>query len=83
MFNCSTSSNSILTKVYSCSVDPQKLYGVHVAINYTPLSIAYYAYDSTAKFLFLGPAALIHVCTVYQKNGTVKRSYMVLEILSN
>ena len=57
-------------------------------INTTPLSMAYYAYDSTTNFLSLGPTMLIVVATattdtcmyirmyVYQKNGTVKRSYV-------
>ena len=31
---------------------------VQLAINYTPLSMAYYVYDSTANLLFLGPTAL-------------------------
>ena len=35
-------------------------------MNYTPLSMAYYAYDSTAKFLSLGSTVLI----IMQKNGT-------------
>ena len=36
-----------------------KLCGVDVAINYTPLSMAYYAYGSTANFLSLGSTVLI------------------------
>ena len=38
---------------------PRKLCGVRVAINYTPLSMAYHAYDSTANFLSLGSTMLI------------------------
>ena len=44
--------------------------------------MAYYAYDSTANFFSSGLQRLyVHV---YQKNGTVKRSYMyvVFEIFS-
>ena len=42
-----------ISKVHLCSVDPQKLCGVHVAINYTPFSMAYYTYDSIANCLSL------------------------------
>ena len=34
---------------------------VYIAINYTPLSMAYYAYDSTANFLSLGSTVLIYL----------------------
>ena len=33
-------------KVYSRSPEPRKLCGVRVAINYTPLSMAYYAHET-------------------------------------
>ena len=67
------------SQVHSHSVDPRKLCGVCVAINYTPLSMAYmyYTYDSTANFLFFRPTALtciyIYTCT-YQKNGSLSLS---------
>ena len=67
---------SVGSKVHSRSGDPWKLCGVCVAINYTPLSMTYYAYDSTADFLSLECTVLI--C----KNSAVKRSYVVLEILN-
>ena len=41
------------------SVDSWKLCGVCVAINYTPLSMAYYAYDNTINFLSLGSTVFI------------------------
>ena len=44
------------TQVHSLLVDPQKLCSVRIAINYTPLSMAYYIYDSTAS---LGSIVLI------------------------
>ena len=54
---------------------PGKLCGVQrvpVAINYTPLSVAYYTYDSTAN-LSLGHTALIHVC-ISEEQHCIKRS---------
>ena len=39
----------------------RKLCDVRIAINYTPLSMAYYTYDSTVNFLSFGPTAL--TCT--------------------
>ena len=54
------------TKVHSRSVDPWKLCGVRIAINYTPLSMAYYTYDSihVANFSSLGRLQhlYVHVC---------------------
>ena len=47
--------------VYSHSVDSQKL---HVGVKYYIVhmySMRYYAYDSTATFLFLGPTVLIYI----------------------
>ena len=68
-----------ITKVYCVKLTPRKLCDVRIAINYihVPLSMAY---DSTANFSSFGPT-----CTcfhVYQKNGFVKRSYVVFEILN-
>ena len=40
----------INSKVHSHSVDPRKLCGVSIAIKYTPLSMAYYAYELTLSF---------------------------------
>ena len=46
----------LITKVHSCSVNPQKLRGVYVVIYYTPLSMAYaYVYDSTAMYVTFYP----------------------------
>ena len=61
--------------VHSHSVDSRKLCSVCVATNYTPLSMAYYAYGSAI------PQNLQYLYA-YQKNCTVKRSYVVLEILN-
>ena len=44
--------------------------GVCIAINYTPFSMAYCTYDSTAN-------------CISKKNSAVKRSYVVLEILTS
>ena len=63
--------------ITTCSVDIRKLCGVCIAINYIPLSMAYDT-DSTANFLSFGPTRF----HVYQKNGTVKRSYVAFEILN-
>ena len=64
--------------LYSCSVDPWKLcIGVKYYIVHM-YSMPYYTYGSTANFLFLGHTALIYI---YQKNSTVTRINMVLEIL--
>ena len=49
------------TKVHSRSIDRRKLFGARIAINYTPLSMAYYAYDSTANFLSLRSTVLIGI----------------------
>ena len=46
-------------KVHSRSVDPWKLCSMRVAISYTPLSMAYYAYDSTANSFSLGSTVLM------------------------
>ena len=62
---------------------------MHVAINYTPLSMAYYAYDSIAiNYTPLSMAYYTYSSTAnflslgstvliyaYQKNGAAKRSY--------
>ena len=61
------------TKVHSHSVNPRKLCDVHIAINHTPLSMAYYTYDHDYSQLTLGPTTLLYV---YQKNSAVKRSYV-------
>ena len=53
--------------------DPWKLWGVLIAINYTSLSMAYHAYDSTVN-LRAYCAYNYYYVTVYQKNSTVKRS---------
>ena len=48
------------TYMYVKSIRVQwKLCGVHIAINYTPLSMAYYTYDSIVNLLFLVPTVLI------------------------
>ena len=64
--------------VYLHSVDPRKL---RVGVKYYIVhmySTPYYTHGSTANFLFLEPTALIFI---YQKNGTVTRICVVLEIL--
>ena len=43
-------------------------------------SMPYYTYGSTANFLFLKSTALVYTY-IYQKNGTVTRINVVLEIL--
>ena len=53
--------------------------GVHVAINYTPLSTAYYTYNSIANLLSSGSMVCI---TAYQKNSAVKWNYKLLDILN-
>ena len=55
------------TKVYSYSPEPRKLCGMRIAINYTPLSMAY---DSTANFLSLGPT--VFICTCISKEQRCK-----------
>ena len=51
---------------------------VGVAINYTPLSVAYYAYDSTANFLFLGPTALIYIYACFYRKWPFKFQKLVI-----
>ena len=57
-------------KVHSRSVDPRKLCGVRVAINYTPLSMAYYTYESTANFILRVYSGYNYA---HQKNSAAKR----------
>ena len=62
-------------QVHPRSVDPQKLYNMCIAINYTPPSMAYYFDDSTANSLSLG-------ATVKKRHCDKVLSYVVLEILN-
>ena len=60
----------------------QHVWRVHSRKLYTPLSMAYYAYDSTANFVFLGPTMFMYVykCTCIYIKKTVTRSYGVLNL---
>ena len=72
---------SLYIIVYSRSVDPQKLcIGVKYYLVHTMHSMPYYTYGSPANLFFLGPIVFIYIC-IYQKNDTVTRIYVVLEIL--
>ena len=53
---CRPSKYMMLTKVYSHSPEPWKLCGVCIAINYTPHSMAYYAYEMYS-YLLTGKAS--------------------------
>ena len=49
----------LIDKSILVQLTPRKLCVVCVAINYTPFSMAYYTFDSTANFLSLGSTVFI------------------------
>ena len=65
-----------LLKVHLLSVDPWKLCGVHIAINYTLLSMAYSTYDNT---IILRAYSVYNITCVfmYRKNRKLCGSFIV------